>query len=178
MSNEIYSFTIQTVDCSTATPETVVNDTTARNPLGSQMKWKGNIYRYVKFDNGTGNIASAAAGLLYWLTLTPAASTPVYTATSDASDAVISVSGGAGVAKGVVTDLSFTFLATGGTHLCQIAASAVTGDRGYGHATTDLIMTRNAVATACPDIPFGISLETRGATVASQCNMLLLNMVW
>lgn len=178
MSNNIYAFTLQTATVTTGTPETVVADATAQNPVGALIKFSDNVYRYVKSVTGAGAVATAAAGMSYWKTLTLGGATPAYTVTSDVSDSLAPVNGGAGIYKGVVTTAYFTWVACGGSHLVQCAASVVTSDKLYGHATTDLILTRNAVATACPDLTYAIALESVSATVANQATSLLTNMIW
>lgn len=174
------SFTPQTnIQFSTGTPETVCNDATALAPIGAIAKYNGNTYRYVKHSI-LNAVASAAAGMSYWSVLTPASSdgVGVYTVTADVSASLAPVNGGAGIFKGVVTTAYFTWVQIGGTSLIQTAASVVTGDKVYGHATTDLILTRNAVATATPDVPYGIALESVSNTVTNQTLCLLLNMAW
>ncbi len=118
---------------------------------------------------------------MYWRTLTigvASTTTPSWIFTSDVSDSLAPVNGGAGIAKGVITDQYYSFIAVGGVHLVQTAVSVVTGDKLYGHASTDLILTRNAVATACPDVIYGVALESVGGTVANQTKLLLQNLIW
>ena len=174
--NNLQAQYIQTAQV--GTPETVVSEPVAKSPLGALIKFNDNVYRYVKFDNGVGNVAAAAAGFVYWKVLTLGGDPSVWTVTSDVSDSLAPVNGGAGVLKGVVTDLHHTWIGVGGVHLVQTAAAVVTGDKLYGHATTDLILTRNAVATATPDQCYGIALESVSATVASQTKCLLMNLAW
>lgn len=175
------SFTPQTnIQFSTGTPETVCIDATALAPIGAIAKYNGNTYRYVKHSI-LNAVASAAAGMAYWSVLTPASSdgVGVYTVTADVSASLAPVNGCAGIFKGVVTPTAYyTWIQIGGTSMVQVAASVVTGDKLVGHATTDLIMTRNAVTTATPEVVFGIALESVSATTANQALCLLLNMAW
>lgn len=73
-----------------------VNDEVARQTPGSEVVIDGKVYQYVKFDNGTGNVASAANAIAYWKTPSSV------TVTSDVSDS--SANRPAGVFLGVLTD--------------------------------------------------------------------------
>lgn len=64
------------------------NDTVAKNPVGCIHRHDGNVYRYVKFDNGDGNVATVLGAPAYWYDLSPAnaaATEPAFTVTSDFS---------------------------------------------------------------------------------------------
>jgi hypothetical protein len=174
MAHNLYSFTLQTVEIATGSPETVVNDATARNPVGAMVKWNGNVYRYVKFDNGSGNVASAAAGVLHWSALAPAADTPLYTATSDQTDALAGVNSVAGIAKGVVTDLYYTFIGVAGLHNATTSAATSAGMKVVG-GTTDLTFDLLTAVGTTTYIPYGRVLVTSATTTSS---VLLEGLIW
>lgn len=176
MANNLYSFTLQTVQVTTGTPETVVNDLVAQNPLGAIMKWNGNVYRYVKFDNGQGNVASTATGVLHWFTggLDPSATAPLYTVTSDQTDALASINSIAGIGKGVITDAYFTFIGIGGVHSATCPVNTTIGNKMIGSATDLAFATLSDVATTT-GIVFGAAMTTVNGGAG---NVLLQNLIW
>lgn len=179
MSNNVYSFTLQTAQVTTGTPETVCNDATAQNPLGALIKWGDNVYRYCQYNSGSGTVASAAAGVCHWKTLTIVAgpvTTPVYTVTGDQTDAIATLFSVAGIAKGVVTTLYYSWFGVGGMHSCSVAASTTVGDTMIG-SVTDLTFQRIAsgVGSATSAGIYGSAYSAVAATVS---NVLLQNLIW
>ncbi len=127
--------------------------------LGQVFEVNGKFYRLVKFDNGTGNVAAIDGGIVYWKEKS------TYTVTTDASDAEGLANGVAGGTHVAVTDAYYFFIQIGGDQAAvQVAASTVNGDKLSGHASTDLILTRTAAATACVDNCVAVALTTRGTT--------------
>ncbi len=127
-----------TSQISTADPATV-NDENPTGLLGDQLVWKGNRYRYVKFDNGTGNVAAVAGGAVHWFALDPAAATPLWTVTSDQTDALMTVNGVAGILGNIMTDQFHGWIQIGGRVNAQVAAGVAIGDLLVG-GTTDLTL--------------------------------------
>lgn len=78
------------------------NDSTAKFELGSVYEAPtGKRYRYVKFDNGAGNVAAVAGNFAYVLAVSGASAGETTTVTSDLSD---SAGVGAGVFQTALTD--------------------------------------------------------------------------
>lgn len=143
---------LETVEIPQAGPQ-AANDATAKCPIGVLLRYKGNLYRYVKFDNGAA-VAAVVGGVAYWKTLTP--TTGVFTVTSDETDSVAGINGVAGVLGCVVTDLYYTWIQVGGIVSAKVAASTVAGDKMIGNAT-DLTFNRIAVGGAVTDVVFGVA---------------------
>jgi hypothetical protein len=87
--------------------------TAQKFPLHQYREEDGKGYRFVKFDNGSGNVASAANGVAYWL------GTTVGTVTMDVSDA--DVNSVAGVFQAVIADAGYGWIQTRG--LCTVATN-------------------------------------------------------
>ena len=151
------------------------NDASPKAPLGVTVRYEGNLYRYVKFDNGSGNIASGSGKVAYWKSLDPAAGT--FTVTCDVSDAIGSgVNTVAGVFRTTVTDGYYTFIQISGVSPDTVcAASVVAGDKlKYG---LDGAFGRVAAGVAATDQVFGIALETVDPT-SFKGDVLLMNLDW
>ena len=173
MANERFGLETQTVQISTGDP-TTVNDSVAQNQLGVVILFKGEKYRYVKFDNGAGSVASAANGVAHWKTLTPTTNPPVFTVSSDQDDAVGSVNSVAGIFGGIVTDLFFCFIKISGTTSATVATATTVGDHLTG-GTTDLTFDRIAEGAAITDTIYASALTTGTSGTAT---VLLKNLDW
>ena len=153
------------------------NDAVQKAPLGCLYRYKGNVYRYVLFDSGTGAVASAAYGVAVWKSLDPANGT--FTATS----AVASKIGKnivAGIFGGSVTTGYYTWLQVGGVAMCTVADSTAVGDMMV-YPSTDLTFDRLAAGTfntTVTKIVFGIALESKAATTAGSAYVLLMGLIW
>lgn len=173
MAGERYGTESQTSQITTGDPNSV-NDATAKMQLGTVVLWKGEKYRYVKFDNGTGNVASTAGGVADWETLTPSADPPVFTVTSDNANAAAGIQSVAGIFGGVVTDGNYCFIKISGTVAATVATATTVGDALIG-STTDLEFGRIAVATDVRGTIFGTALTTGTSGTAT---VLLRNLDW
>jgi hypothetical protein len=141
------------------------NDATAKNPLGTLYRYKGNLYRYVKFDNGSGNVAALAYGVVHWKSLSPSAGT--FTVTSDYTDAIGTVNTVAGVlGTTAVTDGYYTWIHVGGLVTALVTTSTAIGDGMIGFAT-DLTFGRIAADSEMLTVPFGIAVTAISAGKAS-----------
>lgn len=109
--------------------------------LGMVIELGSKCYRLVKFDNGTGNIASAAKGAAHWKDRS------TFTVTSDQTDAESTINGVAGVFLGVVTDGYYCFIQIGGYVLFTTGGSVVDGDLCIGTSTDLVFATQGAVNT-------------------------------
>jgi hypothetical protein len=78
-------------------------DTVQEFPVHTIREEDGKTYRYVKFDNGAGNVAAVAGNLCYWTATSG-------TVTSDESDSSIP----AGIFMAVLTDGSWGWIQTRG----------------------------------------------------------------
>lgn len=129
--------------------------------LGQIFEQDAKFYRLVKFDNGTGNVASIDGGVAYWLTKA------TYVVTTDASDSEALANGVAGGTHAVITDAYYFFIQCGGDQAAVVvAASTVASDQMSGHASTDNVLTRTAAGTASVNVPVAIALTTRGTTTS------------
>jgi hypothetical protein len=131
------------------------NDATAKNPLGTLYRYKGNMYRYVKFDNGTNNVAAVAYAVVHWKSLDPTAGT--FTVTSDHADEIGGVNTVAGVlGTTVVTDGYYTWIQVGGVVSVLVNASVAIGDVMLGSAT-DLEFAHIDADGEILSVPFGVA---------------------
>jgi hypothetical protein len=150
------------------------NDTTAMNPVGCLHRHAGNVYRYVKFDNGNGNVASVAGAPAYWYALTPynaGATAPLFTVTSDYSYG-LGANAVAGAFIAVNTDGCYIWIQVAGVVTsAPIDTSSVAGSRHLGGA--------DSVWTLCSsnaeNEPFAQSLAADTAGVGP---IVLMNCYW
>jgi hypothetical protein len=141
------------------------NDATAKNPLGTLYRYKGNMYRYVKFDNGSDDVAAAAYGVVHWSSLDPTAGT--FTVTSDASSALASINSVAGVlGTTVVTNGYYTWIQVAGLVSALVASGTAVGDAMIGYAT-DLYFNKTAADSEILSVPFGIALTAVSSNKSS-----------
>jgi len=154
------------------------NDAAQKAPLGVLYRHKGNVYRYVKFDNGSTDqqtaVACAAGGVLHWYLLDPP--NGVFTATS-AYAAAPGKNAVAGVALNVTTHGYYTWIQVGGRVMAYVVANTAVGDVMV-YSSTDLNFGRCAADAAVTGIPFGVAMEARGTTTANKAYVLLLNLIW
>ena len=131
--------------------------------LGQIFEKDNKFFRLVKFDNGSGNVATIDGGVAYWKDRAN------WTVTADASDAEGLANGVAGGTHVVVTDGYYFFIQCGGDQAAVVvAASTVNGDHMTGHASTDNVLTRTAAGTAPVDVPVATALTTRGTTTTDE----------
>lgn len=128
-------------------------------------------YRYVKFDNGTDNIAAEAGGSSYWLGYSQVADPTEMNmiATSDYSSGLAITSCVAGVFMNVVTNGYHTFIQTKGYNLAvQVATGAVAGDVLVGD-NVDLVFGKITPGSNLTEIPQGycIGNESYGFATVS-----------
>ena len=152
-----------------ARPDTA-NDATAKAPLGTLYRYKGNLFRYVKFDNGQGNVAAVQYGVVHWMTAKLDPSVGLFTVTSDYTDALAGVNSVAGVTGCVVTDGYYTWIQVGGAATVYVAALTAIGDILIGSAT-DEYLGRIAAGQAITSVCYGVALSA----VASNKSTVRLN---
>lgn len=173
MVDGLFTFgTLETVEIPAAGPGSA-NDATPKSPLGVLYRHNGNVYRYVKFDNGSGNVAAAANGAAHWKTLSP--TTGVFTVTSDQTDAIGGINTVAGIFGCVVTDLYYTWVQVGGVAPCKVNSGTTAGDKMIG-STSDLTLDHIADGSNVTDAIFGVALDaydTDGTAL-----VLLQNLMW
>jgi hypothetical protein len=150
------------------------NDATQKAPLGILYRHKGNVYRYVQFDNGGDNVAAAAGGVAHWYNLDPI--NGLFIVSSDYSNSV-GKNLVAGILLKAVTDQYYTWIQVGGVAMAYVADSTVAGDLCI-YGSTDLYFARAAVGAAVLGLPFGVALEAKSNTTANKAYVLLLNMIW
>lgn len=120
--------------------------TVQKYTLGQYREEDGKGYRYVKFDNGSGNVASVAKYICYSFS----ASSP-YTVTMDITDAVGDTNGVMGVFMAVIADGGYGWIQTRG--LCtgvetDAGDDFAEGDAAIAHASEDGEVDRTAEGTA------------------------------
>jgi len=153
------------------------NDATAKAPLGALFRYKGNIYRYVQFDNGTDNIAAAQYGVVHWKersnTYPVSNDRPqgAYIVTSDYSSGL-----GANMVAGIigmaVTDQYYTWIQVGGVATAFVAAGNAIGDMQIS-GNTDLYFAHVDVGGAWAGNVVGVALT---AVSSNKSSILLRNL--
>lgn len=81
-------------------------------PLGTRREEDGNIYRYVRFDNGAGNVAAAAGAVCYRGITSVTTSGHFWRVTSDVSD--VDAAFAAGIFVSVIADAGYGWIQTKG----------------------------------------------------------------
>jgi len=154
------------------------NDSVQKAPLGILYRYKGNVYRYVLFDDGVGEsqtaVASAAGGVAHWAAIDPENGT--WTATS-AYAATLGKNLIAGIFGGVVTQGYYTWIQVGGVATVFVADSTVAGDVCI-YGGTDLYFGRIAADASITAKPFGVALEAKSNTTANKAATLLMGMIF
>jgi len=158
------------------------NDATAKAVLGSLYRENGRVWRYVQFDNGAGNVASAAGGAAVWKSLDPP--NGVFLVSSDYTDA-IGKNLVAGVFGSVVTDQYYTYIQVGGIVSASLDFTNITGDK-VANSTAgckctyyagDLKLSLWPAATNPTAIVYGVLIAAANYTAATG-NVLLQNLEW
>lgn len=144
-----------------ATANKFVETANEQNPthkLGQIHQDGDRVFQYVKFDNGTGNVAAAAGKLAYWKTL----GTIV---TSDNTDAVSSVNGGAGFFRAAITDAYHGWIEVWGSmNSASIDVAGYKGDLIVDGSTTDGTCKRLAAGQSITHKTLGILNEAGTAS--------------
>jgi hypothetical protein len=144
------------------------NDAVAKNPLGTLYRYKGNLYRYVKFDNGSDNVAAVAYGVVHWKSLDPTAG--IFIVTSDYSSGLATINCVAGIlGTTVVTDLYYTWIQVGGVASALVAAGSAIGDVQIG-ASSDTVFGHIDADATITSVPFGVGLT---GISSSRANIIL-----
>lgn len=174
MPGGIFGEISNTPEISTGNPATV-NDATAKMPIGATFRHNGKKYRYVRFNNGTGNVAPVAGGPAWPHTITVPTSLvgPVFTVTADQTDSIMERSA-VGAFLGVPTDGNYCCIQIGGIAQC-VVPGGVEGDMVIGSAT-DNQFDRIAAGSNLTRPLMGIRME--GASASGLSPVLLMNMDW
>lgn len=172
MGNQLLYGPNQVAEFPQAGPQ-AANDSVALNVPGRVIQYAGKKYRYVQFDNGSGNVAAVVGGVVYWKTLTP--ETGVFVVTTDETDSLGGINAVAGVIGAVVTDQYYTWIQVGGIAEPLVNASTVAGDKMIGYAT-DKLFNRIAAGGAVTDVVFGVALDAYDT--AGTARVLLQNLEW
>ena len=164
----------------TATTPFSVLDATAQMPIGITFMWNGALYRYVKFNKGTGTVNSAVGGPAWASACTPAASStaqPIFTVTADQTDSIFGQTP-VGVFGAIIVaatyDTYFTCIQIGGLAQCYVPAS-LTEDAIIG-SSTDGQFGRIAAGSNITRTQVGV--RTSGASSSNLSPVLLMNMDW
>jgi hypothetical protein len=154
------------------------NDADQKAPLGILYRHKGNVYRYVLFDNGASvsqvsAVACIAGGVMVWETLDPP--NGKFTVTS-AYAARLGKSTVAGIALRVITNGYYSWIQVGGVHLLvSVNTSNAAGDVMI-YADVDNTFGRCAADAAVTGMPFGVALAVDSPTGYGP--VLLMNLIW
>lgn len=153
------------------------NDATQKAPLGVLYRHKGNVYRYVKFDNGTTAqqtaVAAAAGGVLHWYQIDPA--NGLFTATS-AYAAAPGKNMIAGICLCVVTHGYYTWIQVGGVHLLVMVNTSNAAGDVMIYSATDLTFGRCAADASITGMPYGVALAVDSPSGFGP--VLLMNMIF
>lgn len=128
--------------------------------LGQVFEKNGRVYRMVKFDNGTGNVAAAAGGVAHWKTRAD------WVVTSDQTDAEASLNSVAGGFLMAVTDGYYCFVQIGGEQDVTVDTTAAAGTALIA-STTDLTLVATTTNTKGNQLIYAISYGTNSTTSAS-----------
>jgi hypothetical protein len=148
--------------------EAVSNDGPWEGQLGMEVQVDNKTWKLVKLDYDIAAIDGLDGGLAYW------EDQDAFVISFDASGAEAganSLAGGVHQAIDVsaLTEDQYMWIQVGGEQAAVVvAASAVAGDQGTGHASTDNVLTRTAAGTAAPDRHAAIILSTRGSTTSDE----------
>lgn len=160
----------------TSGPSAVL-DSTPQMPIGCTFLWNGNVYRYVKFDGGTGSVATAIGAPAWPVAITLATSTtqPVFTVTADQTDSIMGQTPCGvflAVINGTTYDNYYICIQVGGKALCYVPAG-VEEDAVIG-SSTDGQFGRIAAGSNITRTQVGIRLE--GASASTLSPVWLMNM--
>ena len=142
------------------------NDATAKAPLGTLFRYKGNIFRYVKFDSGTDVVASAKYGVAHWLLAGLDPTNGLFTVTSDYSSGLAGINSVAGIFGAVLTTGNYTWIQVGGVATVTSNVSTAIGDSMIG-SSVDLTLGRIAADSSVTAVAFGVALTAYAAGTAS-----------
>jgi hypothetical protein len=121
--------------------------------LGQVIEDSNKVYRLIQFDNGSGDVASAAGGVAHWKTRAS------FIVTSDQTDAQASLNGVAGGFLGVLTDQYYGFIQLGGLQAMTTDTTQSTGTALIA-STTDLTLVATTTNTKGNQLIYGISYGT------------------
>ncbi len=153
-------------------------DAAAQNPIGSTILWNGAVYRYVKFDGGSGPANSVVGGPAWPVAITAAATAtvaPIFTVTPDQTDSItgqtpVGVFGA--IINGTTYDNYFTYIQVGGVAQC-VVPGGIEEDTVIG-SSSDGQFGRIAAGSTITRLQVGLRLE--GASSAGLSPVLLMNM--
>lgn len=161
-------FPVQGISLGTATSLDTYNESTLNisgaspwlGQLGQVVEENAKVYRLVQFDNGTGDVASAAGGVAHWKTRAS------YIVTSDQTDAQASLNSVAGGFLRIVTDQYYCFVQLGGVQAVTVDTTAAAGTALIA-STTDLTLVATTTNTKGNQLIYGISYGTNSTTSAN-----------
>ncbi len=162
----------------TATTPFSALDAEAQNPIGSTILWNGAVYRYVKFDGGSGPANSVVGGPAFAVAITAAATStavPIFTVTADQTDSIIGqtpVGVFGAIINGTTYDNYFTYIQIGGIAQCVVPGS-IEEDMVIGSGT-DGQFAKIAAGSNLTRTQVGVRLE--GASSSGLSPVLLMNM--
>lgn len=137
------------------------NHTEPQHGVGEIVRDGDRSFKYVKFDNGTDDVAAAAGRLCYWKSFGSG------TVTSDVSSAASSVNSGAGFFINILTDGNFGWIQTWGKSVTNARLAGLAwgaGDSVVASSQPDGTVGRVAQGTAPTHQVLGILATRLSAT--------------
>lgn len=135
--------------------------------LGQTLELNNKVYRLIKFNNGAGNIASAAGSSAHWMTRAD------FVVTSDRSSGEFAGNGIAGGFLGVLTDGYYGFIQIGGLQTLKSNGTAnAAGDLLCGDQAHDTDGTLEIMA-AVTALPVAVCQAGDGGTTTNAAYWLL-----
>lgn len=128
--------------------------------LGMVVEESSKIYRMVKFDNGTGDVAAVSGGVAHWKTRDS------FIVTSDQTDAQASLNSVAGGFISVPTDAYYCFIQLGGVQAVTVDTTCAAGAALIA-TTTDLTLVATTTNTKGNQLIYAISYGTNSTTSAN-----------
>lgn len=127
--------------------------------LGQVLESDGKAYRLVQFDNGVGNVAAIAGGVVHWKDRAN------FVVTSDQTDAQATINSVAGATLMVVTDQYYCFIQIGGLQSVKTATCSA-GGVGVG-SVTDNTFAITASGTAPVGVEYAVAYSSDSGGFAS-----------
>lgn len=126
--------------------------------------YDGKQYKYVKFDNGAGNVASVAGNFAYYLAVSGVSAGEITTVTMDLSD---SAGVGAGVFQAVIADGGYGWIQTKGPATLTTALTAgADGNAMTAVGSTDGTIDVSALVT---DFICAVAIDASAKIVMLTC---------
>ena len=149
------------------------NDATAKNPLGTLYRYKGNLYRYVKFVKQTNSNAASEGVVVNWHTTQFDPRAGKFSVTGDNTYVLGGLNTVAGVFTCAVTDGYYTWMQVGGRATAIVVTGTVHGDVLIGQANDDQEFNMIAADSEITSVPFAVAFGARNLLSNTAAYVLL-----